>query len=309
MMKISRKNFLLTATSVPLNSIFISANNSPSHQQTYPISSNTYNWFTFYKREGKDWGKDWNACIKEYTQCGLTAIEPGFSTLTDVKALLPVLDKHKISIPSVYANSVLHKREEGKKSMETILSIAEVIKNHGTQILVTNPTPIRWGGDEVKTDAELSIQLENLEELGKQLKNLGISLAYHTHDTELMGGAKEFHHMLQNTSKENVSFCFDVHWVFRGSQDSALAVYDVMKMYGDRIIELHLRQSVNGVWSQTFGPGDIDYTKIANALQRLQLRPHLVIEQCIEDKTVVNINVVEAHKRNLIAVKQVFERG
>ena len=308
-MKSSRKNFLLTATGVTLNSIFASANNPLSLQKTYPISSNAYNWFTFYQREGKEWGKDWDACIKEYTQCGLTAIEPSFSTLTEVKAILPVLDKYNISIPSVYANSILHKKDDGKKSIETILSLAEVIKNHGTKILVTNPTPIRWGGDELKTDAELSIQLENLEELGRQLKNLGITLAYHAHATEMMGGAKEFHHMLQNTSKENVSFCFDVHWVFRGSQDSALAVYDVMKMYGDRIVELHLRQSVNGVWSETFGPGDIDYTKIAIALQKLQLRPHLVIEQCIEDKTVVNINVVEAHKRNLIAVKKVFDRG
>jgi inosose dehydratase len=309
MMKSSRKNFLLTTTGLTLNSIFAFAGNRLSPQITYPISSNVYNWFTFYKREGKDWGNDWDACIKEYTQCGLMAIEPSFSTLNDVKALLPVLDKYKISIPSVYANSVLHKKEEGKNSIETIISIAEVIKNHGTKILVTNPTPIKWGGDEVKTDAELSIQLTNLEDLGAQLKKLGITLAYHTHDTEMMGGAKEFHHMLQNTSKENVSFCFDVHWVFRGSQDSALAVYDVMKMYGDRIVELHLRQSINGVWSETFGPGDIDYTKIAMTLKKLQLKPHLVIEQCIEDRTIVNINVVEAHKRNLISVKKVFDRA
>ena len=308
MMKINRKHFLLTTTGVTLNSIFAFSNKSLNQTTTYPISSNVYNWFTFYNREGKDWGKDWDACIKEYTQCGLTAIEPSFGTLDDVKTLLPVLDKYKISIPSVYANSVLHKKEEGKKSIETILSIGDLIKNHGTKILVTNPTPIRWGGNEVKTDAELSIQLENLENLGAQLKKLGITLAYHTHATEMLGGAKEFHHMLQNTSKENVSFCFDVHWVFRGSQDSALAVYDVLKMYGDRIVELHLRQSINGVWSETFGPGDIDYTRIAMTLKKLQLRPHLVIEQCIEDKTVVNINVVDAHKRDLIAVKKVFDR-
>jgi inosose dehydratase len=309
MMKFSRKNFLLTAGGATLNSVLAFANSPLSLQKTYPISSNVYNWFTFYKRDGKDWGKDWDACINEYSQCGLTAIEPSFSTLSDVKALLPVLDKYKISIPSVYANSVLHKKEDGKKSIETILSIAEVIKNHGTKILVTNPTPITWGGDQLKTDGELSIQLENLEALGKQLKKFDITLAYHAHATEMMGGAKEFHHMLLNTSKENVSFCFDVHWVYRGSQDSALAVYDVMKMYGDRIVELHLRQSVNGVWSETFGPGDIDYNKIAMALKKLQLRPHLVIEQCIEDKTVVNINVVEAHKRNLIAVKKIFDRS
>jgi inosose dehydratase len=80
-------------------------------------------------------------------------------------------------------------------------------------------------------------------------------------------------------------------------------------MYGERIVELHLRQSVNGVWSETFGPGDIDYTKVAAALQKLQLTPHLVIEQCIEDKTDVNMNVVEAHKRNLTAVKKMFDRS
>ena len=117
MMKFSRKNFLLTSTGVTLNSIFAFANNPLSLQNTYPISSNAYNWFTFYKREGKEWGKDWDACIREYTQCGLTAIEPSFSSLNDVNALLPVLDKYKISIPSVYANSVLHKKEEAEKSI------------------------------------------------------------------------------------------------------------------------------------------------------------------------------------------------
>src|SRR6187455_178763 len=134
MKKFSRKTFLLTTTSVTLNSIFAFANNPSGLQKAYPISSNAYNWFTFYKREGKEWGKDWDACIKEYAQCGLTAIEPSFSSMDDVKALLPVLDKYKISIPSVYANSVLHKKEEAKKSIETVLSIADIIKNHGTKI-------------------------------------------------------------------------------------------------------------------------------------------------------------------------------
>lgn len=306
MMKFNRRNFLLTTAGVAANSIYSNAGHRPNLQTRYPISSSAYNWFTFYKREGKEWGKDWNACIKDYAQCGLTAIEPSFSTMDEVNALLPVLEKNKIAIPSVYANSVLHKKEEGKKSIEIILSIADSIKNHGTKILVTNPTPLRWGGNEVKTDTELSIQLTNLEELGKQLRKLGITLAYHTHDTEMKGGAKEFHHMLQNTSKENVSFCFDVHWIFRGSQDSALAVYDVMKMYGDRIVELHLRQSVNGIWSETFGQGDIDYNRIATGLEKIKIKPHLVIEQCIEEKTVVNLNVVEAHKLDLSEVKKIF---
>jgi len=305
-MKFSRRNFILATTGVAVSSMVAKAEKPSPLQPGWPLSSNAYNWFTFFGREGKEWGKDWDACFKEYTQCGLKAIEPNFSSMEDVHAQLPVLDKYNIAIPSVYANSVLHKKEEAKKSIDTILSIAEAIKNHGTKIVVTNPTPIRWGGDEVKTDDELSIQLENLEELGRQLRKVGITLAYHTHDTEMKGGAKEFHHMLQNTSKENVSFCFDLHWVFRGSQNSALAVYDVMKMYGNRITELHLRQSVNGVWSETFGAGDIDYTRVATSLEKLHLKPHLVIEQCIEEKTVVTMSAVEAHQRDAMAVKKLF---
>jgi sugar phosphate isomerase/epimerase len=142
--------------------------------------------------------------------------------------MLPALKKYNISIPSIYANSVLHKKEDAQKSIETILSVAEATRNQGTKILVTNPTPIRWGGDEVKTDEALTIQLENLEQLGKHLRGLGITLAYHTHDTEMKGGAKEFHHMLQNTSKENVSFCFDVHWIYRGSRDIGRRLREVV---------------------------------------------------------------------------------
>lgn len=93
------------------------------------------------------------------------------------------------------------------------------------------------------------------------------------------------------------------------NKDYLSSEINVMKMHGDRIVELHLRQSTNGVWSETFGPGDIDYTKIALGLEKLRLTPHLVIGQCIEDKTVVNINVVEAHKRDLIAVKKAFDRA
>ena len=145
----------------------------------------------------------------------------------------------------------------------------------GTKIVVTNPSPIKWGGPELKNDSELSVQAKSMEKLGVELKKKGLTLAYHTHDVELRAGAREFHHILQNTSPENVSFCFDIHWVYRGSADSQVAVFDVLKMYGSRVVELHIRQSVNGVWAETFGAGDIDYQRFANELKAMKIRPHL----------------------------------
>jgi inosose dehydratase len=272
----------------------------------FPISSNAYNWFTFYRRENKTWGDDWNAHMETYAKTGLTAFEPSFNSPEEVLTIHEAAQNNGISIPSAYVNSLLHDKDKAQKSVDEVLAIAANFKKSGTKVLVTNPTPIKWGGTETKSDEELKTQLHYLEMMGKELRKMGVTLAYHTHDTEMMGGAKEFHHMLQNTSPENVSFCFDVHWVYRGSQNSQIAVFDVLKMYGDRIVELHLRQSSNGIWKETFGEGDIDYQRFANELSKIKVKPHLVIEQCVEDKTPQTLNVVEAHVQDLKMVKQYF---
>ncbi|MEZ4900297.1 MAG: sugar phosphate isomerase/epimerase [Spirosomataceae bacterium] len=244
--------------------------------------------------------------MAEYAKTGLTAYEPSLNGVEDVFKLAPALKKYNIQLPSVYVNSVLHKANEAEKSMVSILAIADEVKKLGTKIMVTNPTPIRWGGDELKSDEELKIQAASLEKLGAALRAKGIRLAYHTHDVELKAGAREFHHMMLNTSPQNVAFCLDAHWMYRGSQNSELAVFDTLKLYGKRIVEIHLRQSVNGVWSETFGEGDIDYARLAQEIKKLDLQPHLVIEQCVEPKSPHTIGAVEAHIKDLAAVKKIF---
>jgi inosose dehydratase len=241
------------------------------------------------------------------TKTGIIAYEPGLSSADDVKKLAPILQKYKIQMPSVYVNSVLHKAEDAELSIKSVLEIADEVKKLGTKIMVTNPSPIKWGGAEIKSDAELIEQAKNVEKLGAALRQKGIKLAYHTHDVELRAGAREFHHVLQNTTPQNVAFCFDVHWVFRGSQDSQVAVFDVLKMYGKRIVELHIRQSVGGVWSETFGDGDIDYRRLARELKAMKIRPHLVIEQCIEAKSPNTLDAVQAHINDLAMIKEIFK--
>ncbi len=92
-----------------------------------------------------------------------------------------------------------------------------------------------------------------------------------------------------------------------GFLNSELAVFDILKLYGKRIIEVHIRQSVNGIWSETFGEGDINYRRVVNELKNIGVRPHLVIEQCIEEKTPVTMNAVGAHVADLRAVREIFK--
>ncbi len=307
-MEPNRRHFLGTLAGLSLSPSLLAAAGLPKPKRL-PISCNTYNWVTFYQRQGKVWGQDLDACIADFAQSGISAIEPSFGSSSDVVNLAPILKKYQILMPSAYVNSSLHKVDEARQSIESVLAIAsEAQKLLELQIIVTNPNPVRWGSPEVKSDAELLEQSKNLEKLGAALRTRGITLAYHTHDTELLAGAREFHHVLLNTSPKNVAFCFDTHWVYRGSQNSQVAVFDMLKLYGSRVVELHLRQSVNGIWSETFGDGDIDYRRFDRELKARKLSPHLVIEQCVESKTPATMNAVEAHQKDLAVVREIFGR-
>lgn len=274
----------------------------------YPIACNSYNWVTFYGRKGKNWGENLVENIEEFAKTGITAYEPGIENLAMVQRLIPILKKNNIAMPSVYVNSVLHEESAVNESIKSILEIAKEVKKYGTKIIVTNPSPIKWGSPELKNDAQLAVQAQAMETLGSRLRQMGITLAYHTHDVELKAGAREFHHIMLNTSAQNVSFCFDVHWVYRGSGNSQLAVFDVLKLYGNRIVELHLRQSVAGIWSETFtAKGDIDFARFALELKKMKLRPHLVIEQCIEANSPNTMDAISAHMKDLEAIKTTFQ--
>lgn len=273
-----------------------------------PISANEYNWVTFYNREGKEWGKDWDACLGEFAKTQIPGFEPSIRDATHLQELIPFLTKYKIKLPSIYVGSLMHEPDLATISCEQIFAIAKKAKASGTKIIVTNPNPIQWGSGPLKNDQQLLCQSSHLESLGKSLRDIGMKLAYHTHDVELKAGAREFHHVLQNTSPENLALCMDVHWIYRGSENSQLAVFDTLKMYGDRIVSFHIRQSQNGIWSETFQPkGDIDYIRFAHEAKKMGINAHYVIEQCLEEKTVRETDVVEANKISYSEINKLFK--
>lgn len=306
-MKSNRRQFIHSLTGLTALSVLSQSTRAGKRVAAkFPLSCNSYNWVTFYARENKNWGEDLEACMAEFAQTGIKAFEPALENAEQALKIIPVLKKHQISMPSVYVNSVMHRQEDVEKSIWNVLAIADEVIKFDTKIIVTNPSPIRWGGDELKTDDQLITQARAMEKLGIALRNKGITLAYHIHASELLAGAREFHHVMLNTRPENVSFCFDVHWVFRGSVDSNVAVFDVLKLYGNRIVELHVRQSLNGTWTETFGTGDIDYPRLVQELKRMKIFPHIVIEQCVEDKTPITMTGLEAHITDRVEFEKVF---
>lgn len=279
-------------------------------KESLHIATNVYPWFTFYRRENRDFNADLDAGLAEVAAAGLGGFEPILNSAEDLDRLAGLLEKHRLEMRSFYINTVLHDAEAAEKSIERVVTLAQKARQRmGTRFVVTNPSPLSWNrqeGNLDKNDRQLEVQAEALDKLGAALRENGLKLAYHNHDMELRQAAREFHHMMLATHPENVGLCLDAHWIYRGSGNSQVALFDVVKLYGQRVCELHLRQSQNGIWTEAFGPGDIDYERLAKELKALGVRPHLVLEQAVEPGSPHTMTAREAHQKGRDYALQVF---
>lgn len=261
------------------------------------IATNVYPWMTFARRRQREWDDDVAGGIAAVAESGIEGFEPVGTSPQQIRDLAPLLNAHGIEMRSLYVNSVLHEAAAAEQSIADVLAIATAAGALGTRIIVTNPSPIRWGGPENKTDAQLGTQAKALNDLGAALHQQGLTLAYHNHDIEMREGAREFHHMLTGTDPAHVKLCLDAHWIFRGCGNSQVALFDAVHLYHDRIVELHLRQSRDGVWTETFTmDGDIDYRRLFGQLTGWGIQPHFVLEQAVEASSPDTMEAVEAHR-------------
>lgn len=270
------------------------------------LACNQYPWTVFYARDNRDFNKELNKGLGEVTASGFDGYEPLANNPEELDRLGPLLKKHGLEMRSLYVNSTLHESDKAQASIDSVLAIARRAKELSTKIIVTNPSPIRWGGPENKDDAQLRVQAVAIEKLGREMKAIGLTLAYHNHDIELRNAAREFHNIMAGTDPAYVTLCLDAHWIYRGAGNSAVALFDILKLYGSRITELHLRQSKDNIWAETFSEGDINYQALSKHLLDVGVRPHIVMEQAVETGTPKTMSTIEAFQKSSQYAREVF---
>lgn len=307
----NRRHFLAAAASAAALSLAAREASAVPSDAGVHIATNTYPWLTFARRENQEFDLHTDELLSQIASTSIGGYEPIINSASEFDGLAARLKTHRLEMRSIYVNSVLHDAAKVDASIAQVIEIADAARSIGTRIVVTNPAPIRWGGPEDKSDTELRLQAKSLDRLGAKLRNRGVALAYHNHDAELRQGGREFHHMLTATDPDNVKLCLDAHWVFRGCGDSEVAVFDALTHYGERIIELHLRQSTGGVWNESFAStGDLNYERLFQWLSAKKITPHLVLEQSVEAKSPHRLSAVAAHSASqenlrVLAVKSI----
>ena len=309
--KISRRKFVqnlaLAGGSIVMGAKTLEAAKRKTPSKLH-LACNQYPWLVFYQRENRNFNEELDKGLGELAASGMDGYEPLVTNPKEIDRLVPLLTKHGLEMRSLYVNSVLHERQKADQSIESVLTIAEKAKSIGTKIIVTNPSPIQWGGAQNKDDGQLKVQAASMNKLGLQLKAMGLTLAYHNHDIELRNAAREFHHMMVGTDPAYVTLCLDAHWVYRGAGNSSVALFDVLKLYGRRITELHLRQSKENIWTEAFEDGDINYRRLAKYLLDIDILPHIVLEQAVEKGTPNTMETMEAFRRSSIYARRVFAK-
>lgn len=249
------------------------------------LAVNQYALATGWARESRGFGVDLAADFAAVSKAGLDGFEPILNTADEADLYGTAARQARVAMRSVYVNTTLHRKDAAEASIAAVLAIASRARRYGTRIVVTNPNPVNWGGPDDKSDEELRVQATALDRLGEALARIGMQLAYHNHDAELRRSAREFHHMMCGTNPRWVKLCLDAHWIYRGCGDSQVALFDIIKLYGGRVVEIHLRQSKGGVWTEAFGTGDLDYGVVADLVRGVRSRPHMVLEQAPEAGT------------------------
>ena len=71
-------------------------------------------------------------------------------------------------------------------------------------------------------------------------------------------------------------------------------------------MELHLRNSKQGVWTEDFGPGDIDYQKVADYLRDISFNGYLVVELAYEKDTQITRSLDEDLRLSRLYTEKIF---
>lgn len=267
------------------------------------IGSQVYPWHQYYQRRHENVSDRLDETLAQVAEAGLDSWEQIVETDADADRLGPLLEKHGLSYPSSYVGATLHE-EPWREQAQHVLNAARCAKRLGASIVVCNPNPIDWQGDADKDDRQLRTQAEALRWLTDAMADEGLTLAYHTHDAEMRNAARELHHMMLATVARDgegreMKLCCDAHWLFRGAGHSNVAFADLMQLYGHRIASLHLRQSQDGVWTESLDQGDdLDYLPLVDTLRSLDFEGPAIIETAFEAGTPLELDMVESHKRS-----------
>lgn len=215
-------------------------------------------------------------------------------------ATLDDIRRRNLRMPSVYVGGALHTREAAGDTIARALEIGRLCQPLGCSAVVNNPDP--KPRDERKTDAELQVEAESLNRMGRELAKAGLELRVHHHTPQLEENGREWKFILQHTDPSAVYICVDVDWAYEGGFQPVPFLREV----GARLRELHVRSARQKIWLEDLEDSDIDYHAVAAYLKENSLHPEIVVELAYRPETKVTRSLEEDLRISRVYAERVF---
>ena len=203
-------------------------------------------------------------------------------------------------MPSLYVGGAMHERDKADQTISRAVEFGQLCRPFGCKAIVNNPDP--KPKDEPKTDAELGVQAESLNRMGRTLAPNGFELRIHHHTPQLENNAREWRHILQHTDPEYVHICVDVDWAYEGGFEPI----SFLQKVGSRLREIHVRSARNKLWLEDLEDSDIDYSKVAEYLRGNSLHPLIVVELAYRPNTVITRSLEEDLRLSRLYAEKIF---
>jgi inosose dehydratase len=227
-------------------------------------------------------------------------LNPAFLGVATRDRTLSLIRSQGLRMPSVYVGGAMHEREAADRTIAAALETGKLCAPFGCKGIVNNPDP--KPNNERKTDAELRVEAESLNRMGRALQEHGFELRVHHHTPQLVEHAREWHYILEHTDPAFVHICVDVDWAYEGGFEPVAFLREV----GNRLREVHVRSARNKLWLEDVEDSDINYRRVATYLRERKLTPLLVVELAYRPQTKITRSLEEDLRLSRIYTEKVF---
>lgn len=227
-------------------------------------------------------------------------LSPPFFAQGQRARTLSLIREQRLAMPSLYVGGTMHEKEAADRTIADALEFGSLCAPFGCKAIVNNPDP--KAGAVSKTDAELGVQADSLNRMGRTLAKHGFQLRVHHHTPQLAENAREWRHILHYTDPEYVHICVDVDWAYQ----SGFQAVPFLREVGSRLREIHVRSAKDKLWLEDLEDSDIDYRKVAEYLGDEELTPLVVVELAYRPNTAVTRSLKEDLRLSRLYAEKVF---
>ncbi|WP_194777531.1 sugar phosphate isomerase/epimerase family protein [Pararhodonellum marinum] len=215
---------------------------------------------------GNEMKEDYRATLWELAQIGYKCIEGGVPegiAPNEYKNLLKGLGLRSVATGSSMGNL--------RKELDHYLRIAELLE---AEYLVCY-YPWLSSATDLQTP-EIMETIDNINQMGKQVKDAGFRFAWHNHDKEFaeVGGKLVFDTMMEHINPDYATVELDWYWVVKGGVDPV----DLFEKYPSRFEISHIKDMNNnrdeGI--SCVGQGIMDFKPIFDAAKTGGVKYYIV---------------------------------